>query len=290
MTRRKSAGIAVGAAFACSLYFSGAVAAATANDESVARIQSALDDQRYVDASSMLEQQLVNSGDDPRLVVLVGKLNLARGRYQDALSAFKRVEEAAPVRAQAQEGEGITLSILGRSDEALVALKSAVSQNPNAWRAWNVLGSEYDRRHDWANAQDAYGHAVAASNGAALVLNNRGFSYLSQHHLDEAVADFVSALQKKPDLVQARNNLRLAMAMKGEYDRAVAGAGSADRAIVLNNAGYAAMLRGDYDSAKDLLERAMNAKGEYYAVAAANLKTTQDLAKGAGRGEHAPDR
>ena len=116
-----------------------------------------------------------------------------------------------------------------------------------------------------------------ASGGAAIVLNNRGFSRLSQNRLDEATADFVAALQKKPDLTAARNNLRLAIAMKGDYDRATAGAVGAERASVLNNAGLAAMLRGDYAKAKDLFAQAMKAKGEYYALAAANLEMVAAL-------------
>jgi Tfp pilus assembly protein PilF len=68
------------------------------------------------------------------------------------------------------------------------------------------------------------------------------------------------------------------MSMQGEYERAVNGAVAADQAVVLNNAGYAAMLRGDYDKAKDLFTRAMKVKGGYYAMAAANLEKTQSLA------------
>jgi Flp pilus assembly protein TadD len=152
--------------------------------------------------------------------------------------------------------------------------------NPRAWQAWNALGSEYDRRHDWANAENAYAQALSASGDAAIVLNNRGFSRLSQKKPDLAIADFVAALQKKPDLAPARNNLRLAMSMQGEYDRAIKGAAATDEAAVLNNAGFAAMLRGDYAKAKELLSQAMKAKKGYYGLAAANLEMTQNLAKG----------
>src|SRR6185312_15870594 len=97
---------------------------------------------------------------------------------------------------------------------------------------------------------------------------------------DDAAADFVLALQKKPDFTSARNNLRLAIAMKGDYTRATEGVGSADRASVLNNAGFAAMARGDYSAAENLLGQAMQAKGEYYAVAAANLEVVRGLESG----------
>ncbi len=248
------------------------------SESTLQQIQAAYDDQRYLDAGKLLDQALLISGSDPRLTYWAGELNLARGRYQDALSNFMSIKTEPKMHAKAMAGEGIALAKLGRSQEALLSLQAAVSEDSKAWRAWNALGSEYDRKHDWANAEAAYGHAISASGGAAIVMNNRGFSRLSQRKPEQAIPDFVAALQKKPDLAPARANLRLAMSMQGEYERAVNGAVAADQAIALNNAGYAAMLRGDYDKAKDLFTRAMKVKGGYYALAAANLEKTQSLA------------
>ena len=261
------------------------------SNETIAQIQTAFDDQRYLDASKILDQALLAAGSDPRLTYWAGKLSLVHGRYQDALTDFARVKTEPSIRAQALEGEGIALMQLGRLDEALFSLQAAVTENPRAWQAWNALGSEYDRRHDWVNAENAYTHALSTSGEAAIVLNNRGFSRLSQKKPDLAIPDFVAALQKKPDLAPARNNLRLAMSMQGEYDRAVKGAAAADQAAVLNNAGFAAMLRGDYAKAKELLTQAMQAKNGYYGLAAANLEMTQNLAKGeAGEAGYASSR
>jgi len=250
------------------------------SNETLAQIQSAFDDQRYLDAGRILDQALVASGSDPRLTYWAGELSLVRGRYQDALSNFSMVKADPTVSAKALGGEGVALSALGRSQEAMTSLQAAVAADPQAWRAWNALGSEYDRRHDWANAEIAYGHALSGSGNAAIVLNNRGFSRLSQKKADLAIPDFVAALQKKPDLAPARNNLRLAMSMQGEYERAIKGAAATDQAAVLNNAGFAAMLRGDYAKAKELLTQAMKAKNGYYALAASNLELTKNLAKG----------
>jgi Flp pilus assembly protein TadD len=253
------------------------VPARSVSDNIIANIQRSLDEQRYLDAGNTLNQVLVTGAGDPRLVVLTGELNLARARYGDALSSFRSVESLPAVRARALQGAGIALSLLGRSDDALTTLQSAVTEDPSAWRAWSAIGAEYDRRRDWPQAETAYDHAIANSNGAASVLNNRGFSHLLQNRLDEAVADFVAALQKKPDLAPARTNLRLAIAMKGDYSRAVAGAGRDDQAALLNNAGFAAMARGDYAQAENLLAQAMKAKGEFYARASANLELAQGI-------------
>lgn len=250
------------------------------SDDTVAEIQRTIDEQRYVDAGNMLDQALLASGGDPKLLLLAARLSLSRGSYADALASFKSAESDPELRAGAKEGEGIALSLLGRSREAIAALQAAVTEDPSAWRAWNALATEYDRLHDWSQAEAAYDHALSDSDRAPIVLNNRGFSLLLQNHLEEASALFVEALQKKPDFASARNNLRLAIAMKGDYDRAVSGAATADRASALNNAGFVALVRGDYPQAENLLGQAMKAKGEYYSRAAANLETAHSLETG----------
>ena len=247
------------------------------SDDQIAEIQKAIDEQRYFDAAGFIDQAVIAGSDDSRLSLLTGELSLARGRLNDALTSFKSIEANPSVSAQALQGEGIALSRLNRSNEAVKTLEKAVAGDPGAWRAWNALGTEYDRNRDWSHAESAYDQALSKSQESPVVLNNRGYSRLLQNHLDEAIADFISALQKKPGLAEARTNLRLAVAMKGEYSRALEGATPGDKAALLNNAGFAAILRGDYAQAKDLLNDAMKAKGDYYARASENLELAEGM-------------
>lgn len=243
--------------------------------ENIAR---AIDEQRLTDASLLLDHALINAPSDPLLQILSGDLELARQHPAEALAQYRSAEATPSVQARALEGEGLALAALGRFDEAQPVLQRATVADAKAWRAWNALGATYDETQRWSSAEDAYAHALAASNGAAIVLNNRGYSRLLQSRYDEAAADFLAALRRKPDLTQARTNLRFVMALRGEYDRAIAGAGAPERAALLNNAGFAAALRGDYARANQLLTQAAAAKGEYYARAAGNLQFTHDLA------------
>jgi Flp pilus assembly protein TadD len=208
--------------------------------------------------------------------LLTAKLDLSRGRYDRALDEFRKAQAAAQTRAAAMEGEGLSLLLSGREGEALPVLKKAVAEYPKSWRAWNALGGAYDDQAKWAEADDAYTHALAASDAPAIVVNNRGYSYLLRNRLDEATADFVEALRQRPDLEAARTNLRLAIALKGEYARATAGAQKDTEAAMLNNAGFAALVRGDYTKAEALLQQAMARKGEYYDLAAANLELVRE--------------
>ncbi|MGR4863821.1 tetratricopeptide repeat protein [Caulobacter sp. LARHSG274] len=249
-----------------------------ANDALVADIDTALKEGRRVDATALLNRALLGGGSgDPRLMVLLGEANLSRNDYEGALAAFRQVPGDGASHWRARQGEGLALSILGRSDAAIAVLQEAVAKDPGLWRAWNGLGSEYDRRHDWTRAEAAYAQALQASDGDAWVLNNRGFSRLLQGRLDEAAADLVKALEKRPDLAAARGNLRLAIALQGEYGRAAAKGGGDDPAALLNNAGFGAILRGDYDKAIALLDQAGQARGAYYPLASENRKLALSL-------------
>lgn len=246
-------------------------------DALVAQVRQAVAEERYYDAERLITEGVVAGAKDARLTVLEGDVDMARGRWGDALEAFRRAMTDPGDHSGAIAGEGVSLSALGRSGEAVPVLEKAVAEEPASWRAWNALAGEYDNRHDWVKAEAAYDHAVTDSNGAAIVLNNRGYSRMLQNRLDDAVTDFVDALKKKPDLAAARTNLRLALALKGDYDRAISGGSPAETAAMLNNAGFAAAMRGDYDKAEVLLDEAMKAKGEFYATASENMKVVQAL-------------
>jgi Flp pilus assembly protein TadD len=245
-------------------------------DQAVADIERAIDEKRYIDAASTIDIAVISGSKDPRLVLLAAKLDLARARYDEALEEFRKAQATPQTRGAAMEGEGLALSLSGRGGEALPVLKKTVAEFPRSWRAWNALGGAYDDQRKWTEADDAYAHALAASDAPAIVINNRGYSYLLRNRLDEATADFVEALRQRPDLEAARTNLRLAMALKGQYARATAGAQKDSEAALLNNAGFAALVRGDYAQAEALLQQAMARKGEYYDLAAANLELVRE--------------
>jgi tetratricopeptide (TPR) repeat protein len=242
-------------------------------------IGQALDERRYVDAGDLLDQAAALKISSPELTLLRGELFLARERYEDALASFRAAAGDPAVVARALQGEGLALSQLGKSDEALTALEAATHQDKTLWRAWNALGRAYDLQQDWAKALAAYAAALAVPGvNVAVVLNNRGYSHLLQRQFDLASADFVAALEKDPALAAARMNLRLTLGLEGAYDRATATGVGDDRAAVLNNVGLAAAMRGDYPQAEKLLSEAMAEKGQFYARAAANLQMSRDLA------------
>jgi Flp pilus assembly protein TadD len=243
-----------------------------------ASVERALDERRYADARNQLESAMVRGAQDPRLDLLSGELELKRQRPATALADFRRAFRDPADKGAALQGQGIALALLGRSEEARGVLKSAVKAKPTAWRAWSALAALYDDQGDWKQAEEAYRNAIETSNSAPIVLNNRGYSYLLQRRLTEAATDFVAALKQQPDLAEARTNLRVTLAMQGDYATAMASGSPSDQASLLNNAGFAAGLRGDYAQAEKLLTQAMETRGQFYDRASENLAIIRSLA------------
>lgn len=240
-------------------------------------VNQALAEGRLVDAGRILDSAYAAGAVDPRLLLCSGELQLARERYDEAIVTFSQAEASAPLKARAMQGRGMALSKRGRPADAVPVLEEAVRLDPSLWRAWNTLGVERDRRHDWAGAADAYEHALKAPDASAIVLNNRGYSLLLQEKYREASNDFVLALQKDPGLSGARTNLRLSLALQGDYQRATSVSGTEDRASVLNNAGFAAVLRGDLNAAEGLFKQAIDVRGSSYGRAIENLQMVKAL-------------
>ncbi|MDB5460973.1 MAG: hypothetical protein JWO72_2714 [Caulobacteraceae bacterium] len=247
-----------------------------------ANVQQALDEQRYIDAELALQQAASSALSSPKLQLLQAELMLARGDYDAALARFEAIAPTPGVEARALQGSGISLALKGKSVAALVALKMAVAKDPSLWRAWNALGEQYDRRHDWTDAEAAYQAALQAGGNVATILNNRGFSRLVQRRLPEAQQDFVSALEANPGFTAARTNLRLSLALGGDYTSAVSG-GSGEKTVSdLNNAGFVAALKGDLPTAQRLLGQAQTSSTSFYGRASANLGIATRLKRDGG--------
>jgi Flp pilus assembly protein TadD len=153
----------------------------------------------------------------------------------------------------------------------------AVALDGSLWRAYNGIGVIYDTRSRFGDAAEAYATALTVKPEAAPVLNNFGVSLMQQERFAEAEPRFVRALAIDPEMTRAETNLRMARAMQGKYLEAFAGVSRENMPDALNDVGYAAMLRGDYDLAEAYLSRALEESPVYHKTAAENLESLRRL-------------
>jgi Flp pilus assembly protein TadD len=238
---------------------------------SAQEVRVLLENGSYQEAFKAANGILVNKPGDPEASLLAGEALLRLGRPQEALPYFENAATAEAFRAEALQGSGIALYQSGKRDQAVGQLSQAVALNPALWRAYNALGSIYDSDSAWPQAEAAYQSALAVQPNSALLHNNLAMSYMLQHRYDEAVPEFNRALVLDPSLKTAQTNLRMAFAFNGRYLEALAGVPERDMPDALNNVGYAAMVRGDYDVAEAYFTQAMEMSPSYNSIAAANL-------------------
>ena len=218
--------------------------------------------------------------DDPKnhvAALRLGESLLRLYRPKESVGFFTAAKDSPEYKAQALQGIGLAFLQMGDPGIAEERLNEALALDDGLWRSHNAMGQIQDTRSAWAESKASYARALELSPKSATLRNNLGMSYLLQRKYKPAIAEFQKALNMDGSLSPARTNLRMALALNGDYADALAGVPQEQLADALNNIGYAAMLRGDYDAAETYLTRAMEESPAYHRKAASNLARVQYL-------------
>lgn len=234
-----------------------------------------LERDQHREAAQLFSQALEQDPGRPEAKLGLAEAYLAGGAAKPALAAFSALAAVEAVKGAAMQGQGISLLLLGQTDAACDLLTRVVEAEPPLWRAWNALGRCHDLKARWDDARHAYAMALKTRPDAYIVHNNLGMSLMAQGRHGEAEAKFLDALAIRQDFEISRNNLRFALALQGRYRDAFVGAARHDMPVVLNNVGYAALLRGESDRAQAYFARAMEASPHFFEVAYENLQRTK---------------
>ena len=235
--------------------------------------EAALRAERYADAASYFNRILKAFPEDQQARLGLGEAFLGQGHLDQALVVFEQLDDEAEgqLRIKAVQGQGLVWLRKGDHGKAKAFLDDAVAKDPDLWRGWNALGRLHDGEGEHEAARVAYRRAIEIRPKAAFLHNNLGFSLLASGNPAYAESSLRRALELDPELEVAATNLRLALALQGRYGSALAGADPSDRAVVMNNVGYAALLRGDHDKARSLFLGAMTADPGFFGEAKRNL-------------------
>jgi tetratricopeptide (TPR) repeat protein len=227
---------------------------------------------------------------DPLIYELQGHALLDLKRWEDASERFALAIEAAPRSSRAYLGHGKAQLMLGRHDEAIAILESALDPEwaELQWIIWAHTGralafaatGDADRRADEMRA--ALGTAETAG---ALATRAYAFDYFEA--FDDAAADLRAAVEQDPESAMIRNALawllldhitdspeRLGEA-KELAERALELEGDGpERAYYLDTAGHIAYRLERYHEAVGHLRRAV-ALDSYHLVLRAHLEDAE---------------
>lgn len=144
------------------------------------------------------------------------------GNYEAALQTVREWLLAEPTDALPRYALGRVYAGLKRTDDAIMALRSAVKLKPDFVRAWLDLGAAYNASADQENALTAYATALRVDERSAEARRGRGLALLALTRYEEAVDELHRAivLDKNDDV--AWEALVVAHATEGRPDLAAA--------------------------------------------------------------------
>ena len=189
---------------------------------------------RLADAVKVMNEAIKSFPDDFRVNFILGISLAQNNQNQEAKKYLKKAVDLNPTDLNALSAYSFTLSQLKDNDEAIVYLKKALDLSPKDVNLLGTLGLIYDSQKDWAKCDSIYQTALQIDSTNALINNNYAYS-LSERgiKLDKAMRMSKVALKADPE-----------------------------NSAYLDTMGWIYFKMGNYDSAKDYIEKALKSGGD----------------------------
>ena len=232
----------------------------------------------------------------------IGYIHQQRGNYDLAKLAYSRAAMIKEDNIQYASSVGIVELKLGEHDIAKKQLLRAVKMdqvrqgkkdwdpekdlfsqklmidNASPLNAYIGLGiiADLDAKHK--AAQQIYLAALMQDSRSEKTLTNLGYSYYLDGNLKQSEIINRRTTTLYPKNRRAWSNLGLTYIKSKRFEDALDALSNVmPREKALNDVGYFAMLEGDYETAINYLERAINTSPVFYAKAQENLKRAEKL-------------
>ena len=151
--------------------------------------------QEALDNASQLLEEFSTS---PFLYNVIGAASFILGRSQNAMIAYRNAVSYKPDYAEAHNNIGKLLKDLGRLDEAMEAYSKALSIDPNYAEVYTNIGNILHDKNELNEAIKAYSKALSIKPSYAEVYYNMGNVFRKKNNLEEAMNAYRTALSIKP--------------------------------------------------------------------------------------------
>jgi tetratricopeptide (TPR) repeat protein len=145
-----------------------------------------------------------------------------QGRWDEAITHYRRALEIKPDFAEAHYNWGVDLARQGRWDEAVSRYDHALRLKPDHAEAHYNWGIALARQGQWDAAIAHYARALELRPTFAAAHNNWASALARQGRWREATAHYREAVRLKPDHAEAHHNLGSVLAQQELWDEAIA--------------------------------------------------------------------
>ena len=165
---------------------------------------------RLPQAERIYRQVLQSERNHPVALHMLGVVALHAKKHGIAVDLIKKALTITPENADAHYNLGLTLSELGKLEEAVASYRKALAIRPDYAKAHNNLCNTLQALGKSEEAVASGHKALAIKPDYAEAHNNLGNALQDLGKLDEAVASYLKALAIKPDYAEAWRNFMFA--------------------------------------------------------------------------------
>ena len=198
---------------------------------------------------------------------LLGELFESERRWEDALDVYRQISPSSPYGWNARLRVASSLDRIDRTDEAVAMLRELAEREPERREARITLADILRSRERYEEAVLAYDRVIERlpklEERHWSLLYARGIALERSHQWPRAEADFLRALELKPDQPLVLNYLGYSWVDQGDnLERALEMIEKAvelrpNDGYIVDSLGWANYRLGNYDDAVQQLERAV---------------------------------
>lgn len=206
--------------------------------------------------------------DFPPAQLMLANLYEQVGDYDAAILAYDGIDPKSVFYRRGQVRKALNYEALGQKEKALAVLDEYARAHPKDASAYITRGDMLREAERYAEAAESYGQAITRSEPLGPndwpLFYARGISYERSGKWDMAEADFTRALNLSPNQPDVLNYLGYSwLTMNKNLDKArqyidLALNARPEDAHILDSAGWARYLAGDFKGAAQLLEKAVD--------------------------------
>ena len=170
---------------------------------------------RYAEAAELFSAYTDRKPENPWGYYMLGLSSWKSGNLAQADVAFGEALKLDPKHQKSLLNSARVLVELGRTDEALDRVQSALALDSTSAESWRVLGRTQVELGHSDEAIDAYRRAITLDDHDVWAMNNLALIYIRQGAPTEALAPLARATQLKPGSPVFQNNLGQALEASG---------------------------------------------------------------------------
>ena len=177
---------------------------------------------KFEDALKEVGGATVRDNDTVDMMIIRGQALAGLNRVPDAMTSFRRALDKAPHSADARIGLARAETAAGKWKEASAQLDTVLAEEPGNTNAWVARGELAQAQGNHQGALNAYSAAIDIAPDQLQVHMLRAAAYLDLNHLDEAMRDVSTVLEKVEAEPQALYLKAQILGRQGKRDEAAA--------------------------------------------------------------------